>query len=118
MSITAPDTPAVADDELRPVPGSAGQELQFDYPVELTIVGELHRGTILVSQIRPDAKPGMYTFGELVPGVSNAVFVHEGERLVESMTIRAGDKILIISYGFSIDDPQPYEVIATPLSVN
>jgi len=112
------NTDAPADDEPRPMPGSAGQQLQFDHPVVLTIRGELHKGTILVSQIRPTAKPGIYMFGELVPGVSNALFVHEGRRLIESMVIRAGDKILIISYGFPVDDPQPYEVVATPLSVN
>ncbi len=92
--------------------------MQFDHPVVLTIQGQLHRGTILVSQIRPTAKPGMYMFNEVVPGVSNALFVHEGKRLIESMTIRAGDKILIISYNFPPDDPEPYQVVATPLSVN
>jgi hypothetical protein len=113
MSAMAPDTPA--DDELRPVPGSAGQQMQFDHPITLTIRGELHKGTILVSQIRPTAKPGAYMFDEVVPGVSNALFVHNGKRLIESMVVRAGDKILIVSYNFLIDDAQPYEVVATPL---
>ena len=106
------------DDEPRPGPGSARQQLPFDHPEELTIRGALHKGTILVSQIRPTAKPGIYMFGELSPDVASALFVHEGERLMDSMVIRAGDRILVISYCFPVDDPEPYQVVATPLSVN